>query len=245
MKKVAVVVIVLVSISFILPTYLWVRDFVIGNGNHVDSEVASQFASVIGAVIAFWSFGLNVVLVYIAYKAFENFDVKKQYHNSQLEIMSQLTREVAEFEFRVMFYRPSVDPWGEKHSIAEGWRHNFFDMISFKYRSDQVFYGRSRNMENFMPFLKYRNHPLVPRYIADQLFKLYKPFHYMIGSTDEKVNDDYRAVFYSDLVPADELLSNSLYKISDNAEEYINECRELQSLIKKWFEKYGADDVNI
>uniref|UniRef100_UPI003F583859 hypothetical protein n=2 Tax=Vibrionaceae TaxID=641 RepID=UPI003F583859 len=67
----------------------------------------------------------------------------------------------------------------------------------------------------------------------------------MIGSTDEKVNDDYRAVFYSDLVPADELLSNSLYKISDNAEEYINECRELQSLIKKWFEKYGADDVNI
>ena len=176
MKKIIILVVLLVASSFLLPGYLWVRDFVIGHGNKLDSEVASQFAAVIGALIAFWSLGLNAVLVYIAYKAFKNFDVKKQYHNSQLEIMSQLAREIAEFEFGVMFYRPSVDPYGRKHSIAEGWHHNFFDMLVFNYRSDQVLYGRSRNMENFMPFLKYRNHPLIPRHIAAQMFKLYKPF---------------------------------------------------------------------
>ena len=244
MKNKLIAAFFLIGASFLFPSYLWVRDYVIDKGSVVDSEVASQFASVIGAIVAFWSLGLNVVLVYIAYKAFENFDVKKQYHNSQLEVMSQLAREMAEFEFSVMFYWPSVDPLGKEHSVSEGWTFNFFSIISFEYRSDQVLYGQSRNMENFMPFLKYRSHPLVPRNIANILFEIYVPFHYMVGTTHDNAMDDYRAVFYSRTTD-NELFKDSLHEISGNAAEYIANGRKLQASMKEWFEKYGADDVNL
>ncbi|EOW6613634.1 TPA: hypothetical protein NJ057_004705 [Vibrio parahaemolyticus] len=236
---------IIVMMSFGIPTFLWVRDFVIGGSPKVDSNIASQYATVINTVIAFWSMMLNVVLVVIAFRAFKNFDVKKQYHNGQLEVMTKLVNEMVDFNYGAMFCRPSISPSGDKHIIKEGYIYNFFQhVLGFNYDSVESLYGRSRNIENIFPFLRYRNHPMIPVHIAKKLHTLYRPFHYQRAVLEKDMSDN-RVMLSSETVSKDELLHDAYYEITDDAKTYIKECIELRLAIKSWFEKYGADDINI
>ncbi len=235
----------IIGMSFGIPTFLWIRDFVVGGSHKVDSNIASQYATVINTVVAFWSMMLNVVLVVIAFRAFKNFDVKKQYHNGQLEVMTKLVNEMVDFNYVAMYCRSSIGLNGKKYIIKDGYAYNFFQhLLAFNYDSVDSLYGRSRNIENIFPFLKYRNHPMIPVYIAERLHSLYRPFHCQLAVLESKMSDN-RVMFYSEMVSKDELLYDSYYEITDDAKAYINECIELRRAIKLWFENYGADDINI
>jgi uncharacterized membrane protein len=70
---------IIILVSLIIPTIIWIRDFYTGFSNKIDSGRLSEFAIFQTFIISFWGLLFNVILVVIAYKAFKNFDVKKQF----------------------------------------------------------------------------------------------------------------------------------------------------------------------
>ena len=44
----------------------------------INSTVLAEFSTFQTLIVSFWEFTLNIILVCITYKAFQNFDVKKQ-----------------------------------------------------------------------------------------------------------------------------------------------------------------------
>lgn len=244
-KPLRILLVGLFLISISIPIWLWIRDYAINQEAKIDSAILSDFASFQSFIIGFWGLILNLILVIIAYRVFQNFDVKKQFHNRQLEIVSNLTSDISNHELSNTFYTTTIDPNGGEHLVATGYTFSFFQIaLGFKYDEFELMCVKTNNIENTFPFLKYRNHPLLPKGISQKLDKLYRPLHYSFSLKKEDMPNNY-VVLYSRKIDKDDYSKDWHYKLYKNPEDFTNDCLELKNEIVKWYKKFGADDLNI
>ena len=181
-RKIYIILVLLFVASISIPIWLWLRDYGFNRWTDIDSTILSEFATFQSLVIAFWGLILNVILVIIAYRAFQNFDVKKQFHNKQLDVVSELSSEISSTKLSNMFYETKTDPKGKDQLIATGYTLSFFEIaLAFNYDKMNLMCVKTNNIENTFPFLSFRNHPLLPKTISKKLNKLYRPLQYSIA----------------------------------------------------------------
>jgi hypothetical protein len=228
----------------VLPTFFWIRDYAIGKGELINSTVLSQYSSFMEMVIAFWGLLLNLILVAIAYKAFKNYDVKKEFHSGQLNVMSELANSLGRSEIANMLYETKISPQNTKHKISTGFTFPFLQiMLGYDYEKFEKFYIKGNNIEIAMPFLKFRSHPLLPKKIAELLWGLYAPLQYQLAVQNSELPENY-VVFYGK-TPEDDVSKEWLFLYSENPKEHIKNITELRDSIRSWFKDYGAEESNL
>ena len=182
MKKQYSVILLLglaVIVSLLIPTLFWIKHYYSNSCDLIDFTVLSELSTFLSFVLVFWGLVLNGILVFIAYKAFKNFDVKKQFHNKQLEVVSELATNISDSKLSNICYKVSIGPDGKEHQIATGFTFSFLEIaLGFDYSKFDMIIVRSNNIENTFPFLKLKNHPMLPKSIAIELGKLYRPLQY-------------------------------------------------------------------
>ena len=244
-RRLHILLIVLFLISISIPGWLWIRDYVINHGRNIDSSTLSDFATFQSFVIAFWGLILNLVLVIIAYKIFQNFDVKKQFHNKQLEVVSELATAISSTELSNMLYETKTDPKGKDHLIATGFTLSFFEIsLGFNYEKFDLMCIKSNNIENTFPFLRWRNHPLLPKKISSELNKLYRPLQYSFSLQDKDLPKNY-IMLYSKTIDKDDYSKDWIYEYYKTPSVFTKDCKKLRQEIIDWYKNYGADDLNI
>lgn len=246
MKKKQLIALVFVFIiSLCIPSWLWIRDYVLSHEKSIDSSTLADFATFQSFVLTFWSLIINIILVSIAYRAFRNFDVKKQFHNKQLEIVSELATAISSAELSNMLYETIPDPMGEDHKILTGYTLSFFEIaFGFNYMDFETIYIKSNNIENVFPFLKFRNHPLLPKNIGIALNKLYRPLQYTLSVRETNLPRKY-VVLYQSNNKEDDISKNWNYEYYEKPTDFTADCKKLRDGIIEWYKVYGADDLNI
>ena len=235
----------IIFITLTVPTAIWLRDFYTGFDNKIDSDKLSDYATFQTFIISFWGLISNLILVWIAYKAFKNFGVKEQFHNKQLTLVTELATEISSTVLSNMMYYTSTDPNGKDHLIATGYTLSFFEIsLGFDYKKANLMCVRSNNIENTFPFLKHRNNPVSPPSIAKQLNKLYRPLQYSFAIPKDDLPKNY-VFLYSKDVAEDDYSKDWIYKFYDNPTDFTNDSKALRTSIIDWFKEYGADDINI
>lgn len=252
MKKQYFVILILglaIIVSLLIPTLFWIKDYYSNSYDLIDSTVLSELSTFLSFILVFWGLVLNAILVFIAYKAFKNFDVKKQFHNKQLEVVSELATNISDSKLSNMTYKVSIDPNGKEHQIATGFTFNFFEIaLGFDYSKFDMIVVRSNNIENTFPFLKFKNHPMLPKSIAIELGKLYRPLQYSFALNEKDIPKNY-VVLYQEVksrnTEKEEDYSQSwTYKLYDNPKEFNKDVLSLRNSIIDWLNDYGADNLN-
>jgi hypothetical protein len=235
----------LIFLSLALPSLIWMRDFFIDMHSVIDSDKLSDLATFLNSVISLWLLVSNIFLVWIAYKAYRNFDVKKQFHNKQLTIVTELASEISSLIISNMMCKFSQMPDGKITPIKTGFRFNFIDISFYDYSEYfGIYIIEDNNIENLLPFLKYRNNPVLPNSIAVHLTKLYKPLQYSLGIRSDDFDFNY-VYFYNNYINQNNSSVPLFYEYYKNPADFNRDCRDLQIAIIKWFKDYGAEDVNI
>ena len=195
-------------------------------------------------MLSFWSLLINIILVYIAYKAFSNFDIKKQFHNKQLEIVSELTTSISNVELSIMFYEAFLYKTGDKQYSAAGYTLSFYEIVfGLSYNSFEMIYVKSNNIEEVFSFLKFRNHPLLPKKISLALNKLYRPLQYSPSVDKNDFPKKYFTLTQPNKIEED---NSSIYTYKyKTPTDFIRDCKNLREAIIDWYKVYGANDLNI
>lgn len=244
-KKLMAIALLVFVFSFLLPTLFWIRDYAVGNTLQIDSSVLSEYATFLSFVIGFWGLFFNIVLVVIAYRAFINFDVKKEFHNKQLEIVSLLATSMNQTVIGIMICRTSTDPKGEEHLIKDGWEFSLNEIaLSLNYQELETLYIRTNNIENTFPFIKYRSHPLLPKTITSELNKLYRALQYLIIVDKSKYPKKY-AILSPVQFSENEYSKDWIYTYYKTATDFPRDYSSLRQSILEWYKIYGADNLNI
>ena len=160
---------ILFLLSLILPA-------MISDGDNFNT--LADYATFHTYILSIWGLLLNIYLVYIAFKAYQNFDVKKQYHNKQLDVVTNLSNEISSTILSNMMHLTIEKETGEESTALTGLTYSVFEMALLNYSKYDLMCVRGNNIENTFPFLKYRKNPILPKSIARQLNKLYRPFQY-------------------------------------------------------------------
>lgn len=232
-------------ISLAIPTAIWLNEFYTNITDEIDSQKLSDYATFQTFIISFWGFTLNLILVWIAYKAFRNFGVKEQFHNKQLTLVTELATEISSTVLSNMIYRTTTDPNGKEHLIAIGYTLSFFELsLGFNYKDSNLICVRSNNIENTFPFLKYRNNPVLPSSIAKKLNKLYRPLQYSIAIPKDELPKDY-VLLYSNNIVKEDPSKDWVYTYYENPTDFSADSIALRTSIVEWFKEYGAEDINI
>jgi len=198
-------------------------------------------------VFASVNLALNILLVIIAYLVFKNFDVKKQYHNKQLEVVSQLCTDISSTMVSNMIIKTVPTPDGRLPQVHTGYHFSFYEIaLGFDYSQLDMICVKSNNIENTFPFLKYRNHPLLPKKIGEALNKLYQPLQYSFSIQPEDLPQNYVALYSRDIAPnPDDHSRNWIYEYYKSPTEFHTHCKELRTQILEWYKAYGAEDLNM
>lgn len=235
----------IIFITLTVPTAIWLRDFYTGFDNKIDSERLSEYATFQTFIISFWGLISNLILVWIAYKAFKNFGVKEQFHNKQLTLVTELATDISSTVLSNMMHYTSTAHNGKGHLYKTGYTLSFFEIsLRFDYEEANLMCVQSNNIENIFPFLKHRNNPVLPPSIAKQLNKFYRPLQYSLAVKKEDLPMNY-VLLYSKDVAEDDYSKDWIYKFYDKPTEFTEDCKALRTSIIDWFKEYGADDINI
>lgn len=236
---------ILIISGITIPAYIYLNSFYTKIEDQIDSQKLSEFATFQSFIISLWSLIVNIILVVLAYKAFKNFDVKKQYHNKQLELISNLAIDISSTVLSNMLYETKTDPTGEDHLIATGFTLSFFEIsIGFDYSKFDSIYVLSNNIENTFPFLRYRKNPILPKSIAIELNKLYRPLQYNRAVKKEFLPKNYIKL-YSNNIDDSDISKTWLYEFYKSPNDFQKDSLALRKSIVDWFKEYGAEDLNI
>ena len=242
-KQVVIGVATIAIASLIIPTVIWYRDFYTSFHDTVDSEKLSDYATFQVFIISFWGLLLNVILVYIAYKAFENFGVKEQFHIQQLKLVTALATEISSTSLSAMWYVSSQKSNGEAGLSATGLTLSFFEMSQgVDYGKCELLCIKCSSIENIFPFLKYRRNPILPPSIAEQLNRLYRPLKY--SSPIQTYPNNY-VWFYSKDIEEEDYRKDWVFKFYDQPTDFTEDSKALRTSIIDWLKEYGADNINI
>jgi hypothetical protein len=192
--------------------------------------------------------------LFLAYRIYRNFDIKKTHINKQLSVILSLVEEINNTQIQVGFYSKipteillelpeQVRPQNKEDAVFDSWYYSLFLIASgnIGYQQQDVYI--SSDIMNVLPFLHYMNNPLLPSKIADKLHKFYSPFNnlgsfefasdkYVVLSSTNK-HENVRKFQYPSMIDT--------YKNWDN---FIICARELKKEIKDWLETYGSKDIN-
>lgn len=243
-KQIILITIIILS-GIIIPSMLYFNNFYTKIEDSIDSQKLSEFATFQSFIISLWGLVLNIILVILAYKAFKNFDVKKQFHNKQLELVSNLATDISSTILSNMLYETKTDPNGKEHQIATGFTLSFFEIsIGFNYSKFESIYVSSNNIENCFPFLKHRKNPLLPKSIAVELNKLYRPLQYSLAVKKDKLPKNYIKL-YSKNIDDEDYSKTWLYELYKSPAQFNEDSLAIRKSITDWFKEYGAEDLNI
>lgn len=235
----------IILVSLIIPTIIWLRDFYIDFDSKIDTAILSDYAAFQMFVISFWGLILNLILVWIGYKAFKNFDVKKQFLNKQLTLVTELAAEITSTTLSISIYKTVKNEYEEEAvRVVTSFTLSFFEMsLGLNLQNIDLICIRGNNIENLLPFLRHRNNPVLPSLIAEKLKKLHKYFFLGINVLEEELPKTY-AILYSKNSVEDNY-SKILYKYYDNPSGFRADSEDLRLSIINWLKEFGADDINI
>jgi len=242
-----------------LPTYLWMRDYNYSFRGKIDGQVLSNYFSGLSAVIAFASLTISFVLLNVAIKAAKNFDVKKQFHNKQFELVCQLAQEILDTKLSFGYYQKSDRKNSKYTHNKTGYAITFYMLGGYiKARQIDSVYLRN-SIDEVLPFLRYRFNPLIPKVISAALTRLAQgkvdhanspsfPEESLEGADLEelffKKPDNYVSLAVYDLItPVVEDKWAGLYYT--DAVAIQKDADDIRETLLKWFKAYGADDINI
>jgi len=240
----SIIIWVITLIIIFLPIYLWWKYYLICKKSLINSTILSSFESFQNLVVDFWSLILNIILVCIAYKAFKNFDVKKQFHNKQLDIVSELAALISSMEFYLNLYTLTPKESSDNPHSLYGVNTSFFDItVGYNTSKYELICIRGNNLENTLPFLKFRYHPLLPKSIADDLKNLCKEFNRV--ENDELNTKNYVLLENTKRQYKKEPTGHIKYTFYETTSNLKKDISNLRKSIMDWYEKYGADNLNI
>ncbi len=94
-----------------------------------------------------------------------------------------------------------------------------------------------------MPFLRFRNNPLIPNTIAKALHKLYVPLQAQVIAN--KVYPQEYLIIRPLKVDQDDFSKSWIYDYYPIANKFKEDSANLRLSIIDWFKEYGAEDLNI
>ncbi len=244
-RRYFIILILTVVISLFIPIALWSSSYFTNFSDKINSPVLADLATFLALIISFWGFILNIVLVILAYKAFKNFDVKKQFLNKQLEVVADLASSINDLELSNMLYWTSTDPDGKDHLLAEGYTLEFFEIaFRFKYQDFERIFVKGNNIEKTFPFLRFKNHPMLPKTISKSLIKFYRPLNYTLATPKKKLPKKYVVLYEEKPKTGEDYTADLYYEIYSKPNEFKEDAIELRNSIINWLKEYGAKDVN-
>lgn len=198
-------------------------------------------------------FLISVFTLILAWKIYQNFDVKKQYINKQLNVVTELSSELTKTKICVSFYLkiPDSVQTNAKHALTTFDDLNFFSLMSEFNPSYKEVFIRARSIHQIFPFIDYRLNPILPSAIANKLKSLNKYLEYSLGVKVDEIPDSYLV-----LSPIVKPMTSQEYKNPDivlptftyqykSVQELKEEIIALRKEIIEWLKKYGADDINL
>lgn len=249
-----IVFLILVSV----PTYLWMRDYNFSLQRKIDSAVLSNYFSSLSAILSFSSLTISFILLNVAIKAARNFDVKKQFHNKQFQVVCDLAQEILNTKVKLRYYHKSKLDGSNAKQIRTGYLINFYLFPDFL-KDKQIFsVYKATDIDEIIPFLRYRYNPLTPKVIStalgnlsDNLIK--KP---LIYDAPDEIMENLDISAYIGARPDEYMLllpniddANIFEDWSDiyfdDQEMFRLNCENVRQALLKWFKVYGAEDINI
>lgn len=231
--------------TLLIPSFFWIRDYAGKLNGRIDSSVLSDFATFQGFILGFWGLVVNFALLLLAYQAFKNFDVKKQFHNKQLDLVAELATAISTTMLSVKLCKRIPTEKGEVIEVPAEYKLSFFDSSpEGGYSEYERMYVLSNNIENIFPFLSYRKHPMLPKSIATSLDKFYRPLQVSISVQKDQLPGKY-VILSSPSIPIDDYSRTWIYEFNEDPTQFSKDAKALRQAIQQWFKEYGADELNI
>jgi len=189
---------------------------------------------------------VSIATLVLAWKIYQNFDVKKQYVNKQLDTVTNLSTEITNTKVYVSFYRGIPEEFqnhGHTH-VLEAYKLDFFSLKSINKNVDKFekVYVRASRMNQIFSFLDYMSNPVLPSTIAKKLNDLHKYIEYSICTPKEELPNNYILLSPVSRSENEKLFFTYEYK----SREELRECvTAVHTAIIEWLKKYGAEDINL
>lgn len=186
---------------------------------------------------------LTFITTIIAWKIYQNFDVKKQYINKQLDTVTALSAEITKTKVRIAFYRAIPNPNTEINHSLEIYELDFFALGVLPNEKFENVFIKARTINQLLPFINYKSNPILPKSIAKSLTALHKYIEYSFSTKKEEL-----------MTKSYILLSPLKFTSEDNivfiyeymkCSELNQKVFELRNEIVNWLKKYGAEDINL
>lgn len=216
-------------IAIILSIYYFKFNSFFGTGFSQSIDDWQKSAAIIFTPIAFLCTFITTIL---AWKIYQNFDVKKSFINAQLKVVCELSNDLSSFGMNCFY-------------ISAGDARNyprFFDFFSedmtneTRYRG--IYFSSMRPIE-VLPFIKYRHNILLPNKIAKAIeqfdVQIFKP------TLKKDLPDSYTLILSED----SEDNKNQLLYYFMEYKKFHELTKSLVDKIETWLKDYGAKDINI
>lgn len=197
-------------------------------------------------------FLVSILTLVLAWKIYKNFDVKKQYLNKQLNVVTELSSELSKAKVCVSFYLkiPDSVQTPQKQVLTQFDDLDFFSLTNEFNPGYKRVLIKARSIHQIFPFIDYSLNPILPSSIAIKLKSLNKYLEYSSAVNADAISDSYVV-----LSQATKYIISTAYKNSEvvlpeftyeykNIQELKEEIIALRREIVEWLKKYGAEDIN-
>jgi hypothetical protein len=212
----------------------------------------------IGLIVNFIGLIVSIFTLYLAYRIFKSFDVRKNHINKQLETVLNLVQEINDTVFKISDHHKipqDVLEQMKKSPVSSNYTTTFSSIQSTLWfisdgnpsihEDSNVFL--KTDVKTTMPFLNYMNNPLLPKTIALKLGAFYSPF--TDYSNSERASDTYFVIVRIKTGEKMDLSQSYQYphfaKPFENWGNFIFASKDLKDEILRWLKKYGANDINL
>jgi len=209
------------------------------------SDIINKNMSVVIGLLALF---VQLFTLVLAWRIYKNFGVKKQYLNLQLNIVNELATSITKTKIYTTFYLKGKPP--KKSPLLDLPRSitSFtFNVFSIVYRFDsekyEKIYIRGIEIEQTLPFLVYRNNPMLPAKIAERLSELFLDLGCQLVPQEHEYPPDYVELSATGISKEEYSMPELVYEYKES-KEFVKQVKELRTEIINWLKDYGAEDIN-
>ncbi|MBK9413073.1 MAG: hypothetical protein IPN61_06530 [Bacteroidetes bacterium] len=188
----------------------------------------------------------TMIGVYVAYRAFNNYDIKKLFKKRQLETVIELILIIEASEFTVYVNKGNSS---FQTTICFNRIHSSFKNQELKKRLEMPNLIFSHKVLNEMKYLVYANNPFCPKIIANEIKKLTEiKFEENLQNISIKESDYVHLKFEDEREP--QFVGNPVTWGIKNPElqtieSYLHQIMKIKLTINKWLKKFDIDDINL
>lgn len=232
-------------ISIAVATYIWIKYLKLSLDPKSDLQVLSTYSSFLSLIVSFAGLLISFVLLNVAIKAFKNLDVKKQFISKQLDAVSDLAKESSNTTYSVRY----VQFINNEKASDLLFVSTLYELIDFPslYPDVNHILLSSNMFELTMPFIRFKDNPLLPKDIADKLREINTRLQFTKGKSLDSFSNSFailklrREVSYNVVGP----VNTFFFEYLGPPQLLSNQLANLKQSIIDWLKKYGAEDLNV